>query len=142
MILTESGDAVIAGFGDLDGSDPNNAILTRVDAEGKRLWLKRNGPRLSFDYAQGVVELDSGSFLLCGAFAAEETGRNDVWLLAFSAEGSKLWEQTYGWGAENEWANALCRLADGRIVSVGWTRSHGAGSHDVLVMVLDPALIP
>jgi hypothetical protein len=142
VILTQSGDPVIVGFGDIDGSDPNNAIVTRVDAEGKRIWLKRNGPRLSFDYAQGVVELDSQDLLLCGAATGDETGRNDVWLLTFSPDGDKLWEQRFGADSENEWANALCRIADSRVVSVGWTRSAGAGSHDVLVMFIDPSLLP
>ena len=139
VILTRSGDLVAAGFGDIDGSDPNSAIITRIDGTGQRIWFKRNGSRLSFDYAQAVIELDSGGFLLCGATTGEETGRNDVWLFSLSEDGGKLWEQRYGSDSGNEWANALCRIADGRIVSVGWTRSHGAGSHDVLVMFVNPS---
>ena len=141
VILTDRGDLVVVGFGD-GSSDPNNAIVSRVDTGGEIVWRKRNGPRTSFDYGQGVIELASGDLLVCGALTGEETGRNDVWLLTYSADGDVVWEQQFGSDTENEWANALCRLADGRIVSVGWTRSHGAGSHDLLVMMIDPASIP
>ena len=143
VILTESGDAVVVGFGD-DGNsagDPNQVLISRVDAEGKVLWNQRCGKRASFDYGQGIVELESGALVVCGASTGDETGVNDVLFLTVSESGDELWQQRFGEDAESEWANALCEIADGRIVSVGWTRSFGAGSHDLLVMVLDPTPI-
>ncbi len=143
VILTKNKDAVVVGFGDTGNSsgDPNDALITRLDADGERVWLTRQGLPNSFDYGQGIVELDSGTLLMCGTSTGDRTGRSDVWFLTLSEAGDPLWEQRFGAGVDKGWANALCRIADGRVVSVGWTLSHGFGAHDALVLVLDPALM-
>jgi len=143
VVLAANGDVVVVGSGDTGNSsgDPNNALISRITPDGQRLWLELQGERSSFDYGQGIVELASGDLVICGATTGYVTGRNDVWFFSLTEGGSDLWQQTFGADVDNEWANALCQIADGRVVSVGWTRSHGAGSHDVLVMILDPALM-
>ena len=142
LVLAADGDLLVVGYGDLEGSDPNDVKLYRLGPDCEQRWDAAYGPRRSFDYGEDVLELDDGRLLVCGASGADGTGRSDVWLLCYSAEGERLWDQRFGEFAGSEWANALCRLADGRIVVVGWSRSHGAGRQDVLALTVDPMGTP
>jgi len=143
VILTADGNSVIVGFRDTGNSagDPNNVLIAKIGPDGALLWTKSHGFPNSFEYGQGIVEIEPGVLLACGASTGVVSGLNDVWFVAQSETGDEVWEKRFGADEDSEWANAVCQLADGRIVSVGWTRSYGAGSHDALVMVLDPALI-
>lgn len=139
VIESETGDLLLLGYGDVEGGDPNDALLVRFDADGQRQWVTTQGEKKSFDYGQDLLELPSGDLLVCGVTGADGTGENNAWFQRYSSAGDLLWEQSYGDDAESEWANAFCRLADGRILAGGWTQAAGAGKQDLLLTFIDLA---
>ena len=138
LVFAANGDVLVTGYGDQEGSDPNDVCVVRFDAEGTQLWARRIRNRKSFDYGQAVLELDGGDLLVCGALTSPGTTQSDAWLLRLDAEGQEIWTQNVGNLDENEWASGMVRLSSGEIVVVGSTRSHGAGGSDVLLLLIDP----
>ena len=138
LIVTSDGGILVTGYGDQETRDPNNVLAVKFDAEGTRLWSKRIGERKSFDYGEAVLELEDGTFLICGAMTAPNTGLNDALILHLDAEGKTLATVSFGAEAGNEWAFDLCRLPSGRIAVAGHALPDAAGKQDVLLMILDP----
>ena len=138
LILTSDGGILVTGYGDQESRDPNNVLAVKFDADGNRLWSKRIGERKSFDYGEGVLELDDGTYLICGAMTSPSTGLNDVLLLHLDAEGKTISTTGFGTVAGNEWAFDLCRLPSGRIAVAGHALPDTFGKQDVLLMIVDP----
>ena len=60
----------------------------------------------------------------------------DVYLIRIDAEGSTLFEQTYGETEYNE-GNSIQQTSDGGFIIAGATQSFGAGGSDVYLIRLD-----
>ncbi|TFH11864.1 MAG: hypothetical protein E4H08_00225 [Candidatus Atribacteria bacterium] len=105
---------------------------------GSRLRLSSFGDSRSFDYGEGLIELDNGDLLVCGAKTATSTTHNDAWLLRVSSSGRIVWDASLGDSTGNEWMTTLCQLTSGKVAVAGHTLAAGAGKHDILLLLVDP----
>ncbi|MFX1300088.1 MAG: hypothetical protein ACFFDE_04025 [Promethearchaeota archaeon] len=115
--------------------------VIRTDAFGNMVWNQTfSGP--GYDDGRSVVELSTGEFALLATTTSYGAGGIDVWLLITNSTGNQLWNQTYG-GTDHELGYQLTTVSTGGFAIIGYTRSYGAGQHDLwLLHVTTIGLIP
>ncbi len=101
---------VAAGFSQLPGTSTTDALVARLDSQGKPIWQKAFGgstPGIAPQNERmwGVVGLTEGTFVLAGQRANPMTAQNktDGWLLKVDARAS--WCGRASWAA---WATTCC----------------------------------
>ena len=124
---------IVAGEGDTD------AWVMKLNADGTIVWQKTyGGTGGTWDAASSVQETFDGGYVVAGYTRSFGQGDSDVWVLKLDANGTIVWEKTYG-GSEDEDALQIRESANGYIVA-GWTESFGAGFNnypDIWVLNLD-----
>ncbi len=101
--------------------------LIHVDSSGTHLWNRTYGGA-AYDAGRSVIECSTGGFAIAGRTSSYGVG-TDVWLVRTLADGTAIWNTTYG-GSNYEEGNQLIETADGGFAVVGTTGSYGAGSGD------------
>lgn len=87
-----------------------------------------------FNEIRSAQPTPDGGYVVVGSTTV--AGNWDVWVLKLDANGSILWQKTFG-GALQDQANAVQVTADGGYIVAGYTESFGAGSRDAWVLRLD-----
>ncbi len=85
------------------------------------------------NYFNDGIEADSGNYLLAGATGS--SGDLDAWALWVNAQGTVLWQKTFGSGGDDTF-NAVALSADGNYVLAGAKYSSAYG-REALVVKLD-----
>ena len=88
--------------------------VVKIDAYGNKVWDKTYGG-LFADILRAVVPTPDGGYLLAGYsqsnIYAEKSqnsrGQNDFWVLKIDANGSKLWDKTYGGSGDDRLMSAV-----------------------------------
>lgn len=109
------------------GSFQSDAWAARVDASGKTQW-EYVVPGAHHTAFLGVAARPDGSTLLVGETAARGVENLDGLLLALGADGTHLWEKTYG-GPRQDVLRDITPLADGAHLISGFKQGEG-GSQD------------
>lgn len=142
LVQTSDGGYFTAGFLDVTASDGegDDGEPTRgaqhgvgefwghkLDANGTREWRRYFGGTNN-DRAYATVQTDDGGILMVGASESNDfdisdpKGSYDFWAVRLDAQGSFLWEQSYG-GSEIDIAYAVTKTPDGNYLIAGDTRS-------------------
>ena len=119
-----------------DGAVGGDAWALALDAAGGVLWQYRYGGPLE-DWTYTIVPTADGGSLLAGGTQSFGSGDWDGWLLKIAADGSPVWQKTYGGSGEDVFY-ALVPTTDGNFIAAGQTSSWGAGGSDVWVVKVDP----
>ncbi|MBI5635246.1 MAG: SBBP repeat-containing protein, partial [Nitrospirae bacterium] len=98
-------------------------------------WAKTYGG-IANDAAYSIESTADGGYLVSGTTSSFGAGSNDVWAQKLSADGSIVWQKTYG-GAGVDMSYAVKQTADGGYVMAGKTTSFSAGGYDVWVLKLN-----
>ena len=102
------------------GAGGYDMYAVRTDRSGTVLWSKTYGGS-GDDYANDVIALADGGFLLVGRTGSFGAGSSDMYAVRIDKDGNVLWSKTYG-GSDWEGANAVAGpLADGGFLLVGRT---------------------
>ncbi len=122
------------------GSAGDDFWAARLDANGDTVWERSFGGARN-DGAASVITTRDGSFLM-GGFSASDGGTgnkmatnfggNDSWIVKVSAEGGKLWDQSYG-GENADAARGLAQTLDDGYVVAGNYSSAVDGSQAWIV---------
>jgi hypothetical protein len=104
-------------------------------AFGNNLWQKTFGGS-NDEIAHSVQQTDDGGYILAG-YTMPLGGTSDAYFVRLDANGSKLWEKTFG-GRGDDVARFVQQTSDGGYIVVGYTKSLGAGGADVYVLKMDP----
>jgi len=113
--------------GDVDG------YVLRTDTEGVLLWnITLAGERV--DKLFSATETADG-LVLAGLTDAPDNGKSDVWIVKITANGSVVWDRTFG-GDEDEAARAIVSRGDTYFVA-GYTSLNGDENYDFLLLKLD-----
>jgi hypothetical protein len=83
-----------------------------------------------------ILQAEDGGFLVTGNMSQSQEGDSNVTLLKTNANGSLLWQKSYG-GDKDEHGNSITRAAGGGYVIAGDTESYGNGSSDVYLVKTD-----
>ncbi|MFQ6613084.1 MAG: hypothetical protein ACE5D2_08300 [Fidelibacterota bacterium] len=135
ILFTSDGGLIVAGGTYSEGSGLEDLICLRLDLEGKVLWKKVYGGKLS-DGATAVAETVDGGFILTGYTESESAGYQDVWLLKLDNNGDQLWSRTFG-GPTTDEANAVKQTSDDGYIVSGLSKSTGYRETDVWVIKTD-----
>jgi len=123
---------------------PHAFWLVKTDETGNMKWNKKYGgiDHGHFASARSLVVTSDGGFALAGKTDHAGAGGYDFWLIKTDADGSMMWNQTYG-GAEDDIAHSLVVTSDGGFAIAGETSSFGAGDSDFwLVKTNEYGIIP
>lgn len=150
--LTSDGGYLIGGYTHSFGAGNSDAYLVKTDGSGTTIWTKTYGGKRD-DGAHQARKTSDGGYIVVGWTASSGSGENDVYLVKTDAEGTPLWEKTYG-GEKNEAGFSVEEVQDGGYLLTGyqeseksyndlylvrtdkagevlWTKTYGAGRHDV-----------
>lgn len=117
---------VMAGFSesdDFDISNPRGSYdfwVVKIGEEGDLEWEHSYGGS-GIDIAQDIAKTEDGGYIITGSTISsdgdisESNGESDVWVIKIDAQGTLLWEQTYG-GAGFDAAESIRPTQDGGIL--------------------------
>ena len=77
------------------GSNDQNVLLVRTDANGNSQWMKSYGGS-GIDVGVSVCESPDGGFFVAGRTTSYGSGPQDGWLLKTNGSGTKLWGKPFG----------------------------------------------
>jgi hypothetical protein len=120
---------------DLDSIGPDlwlshySVLLTRIDADGERLWEKRSYRPFhgtTAGWSNCCDTIPGGGYVVGGA-SEDTTGFDEVYLMRFDAEGDTLWTKVFGDPNENKFwiGSQVKRTANGDFLIVGITDQNG-----------------
>jgi hypothetical protein len=92
ILLTSTGDIVLAGATASFGAGSNDIYLLKVDSSGNLLWSKTIG-RSSNDYATAISLVHDGGFILGGY--TDGYGANNGYVVRTDSTGDTLWTASY-----------------------------------------------
>jgi len=111
------------------------AFLIKTDVNGDTIWTKNyhNGMGIgSF-----VQQTTDGGYIIAGYNWRYGFNSYDVFLIKTNAIGDTIWTKTIG-GAADDGSYSIQQTNDEGYIVTGWTKSYGAGKHDVYLIKLKP----
>jgi hypothetical protein len=135
LVEVSTGGFALVGYTNSYGIGSSDVWLVRTDANGNLLWSRTYGDTGS-DRGYSVVELSTGGFAITGYTNSYGAGSHDVWLLRTTADGTLLWNQTFG-GPAIEYGMSVLEASPGAITIASYTASFGPGDNDVWVIRTD-----
>jgi hypothetical protein len=139
LINTAEGGYVICGLTRSKGAGDLDAWLINTSRDGSLLWDKPYGGS-DIDLANGVTQLEDGSFLLVGMSRSYRSGarKSKAYVARISTGGELRWQSYYGDGNDDS-AGQATLLHDGSMVVSGSTTAFGAAGEDGwLFRLIDP----
>jgi len=129
VIQTLDGGFAVGGHTYSYGAGGGDYWLVKTDANGNMLWNHTyGGPYL--DDLNYIVQTSDGGYALAGFSLSYGAGAQDIWLVKTDANGTMLWNHTYGGTAdENCWG--VEQTADGGYVLGGQSMSYTNGAKDM-----------
>ncbi|MBI5607250.1 MAG: hypothetical protein HY902_00025, partial [Deltaproteobacteria bacterium] len=111
---------IVAAGARSTGSNPPEAIVMRMAADGTLLWQKAFTGTGAYEL-RAAVAADDGAFFLAGRRPeANNTAKSNLWMLALDADGDTFWTSEHGLSDTDEGAVALVRHpASGRLTAFG-----------------------
>ena len=108
--------------------------LVKLDANGGPQWNQSFGGN-NVNQLTSIRQVSDGGYILGGMSASDVTGNktaawygsDDYWVIKVDANGSKLWEQSFG-GSGVDDLNALCQSGDGGYALGGYSASGATGN--------------
>jgi PKD repeat protein len=132
---TIDGGYIIAGATNSKGAGGYDVYLIKTNASGNLMWDKTFGG-LTYDAAKSVQQTTDGGYIITGTTNSKGAGENDVYIIKTNANGSLLWEKTFG-GTKDDQGNAVYQAMDGSYIICGSTNSKGVGDYDVYLIKID-----
>jgi len=89
------GGFLVTGYTSSWGNGSKDLLLIRTDTDGHELWHRTFGGA-DVEVGRAVEQTPDGSILLCGYTQSWGEGEDDILLVKTSADGSVIWQKTYG----------------------------------------------
>lgn len=155
---TADGGFVVLGWSDSNDGDVTGShgvmdiLVTKLDADGAVQWSRVLGGSMA-DFGVSCIETSDGSIMVMGTTGSADgdvtgtQGIQDIWLVKLSAQGTLLWEHTYGGSGSENAIVPLRQTPDGGFMFHGLTTSedgdvtdlNGPGEQDHWIVKLDAA---
>ena len=132
---TGDGGLAVAGTTSSFGVSGSDAWVYKVNTAGTVTWSETFGGVID-EYANALQQTGDGGLAVVGTSGSFGVGIHDYWVIRLHADGSLMWQTTYG-GTQHNHAFAIQETADLGFIIVGETTSFGAGNRDAWVVRLD-----
>jgi uncharacterized delta-60 repeat protein len=120
-----------------DAISGTDVLLLKLDPDGNLIWQRTYAAGDGVDPRGGVTVAPDGSVYVAGAIFEERSQSVDldVFILKFAADGSLVWERSWG-GRDGDEVLDVTAAADGTIFFTGGTASFG--TDDAFIVHLAP----
>ncbi len=139
IVAMPGGGYAFAGATASSGTEGTDARIVMIDGNGSEVWNRTYGNG-GEDEARALAVTTDGDLLVAGtsALMSEKNRTNtDAFVLRLTANGSTVWNATYGTPDDNTSANAVIATEDGGILIAGDRAPWGAEDSDALLIKLD-----
>jgi hypothetical protein len=127
---TEDGGYLLAGFSMSSGVNRQaDTWLAKADSSGELVWETSFGEEAFDDYAQSLIPLQDGSYLIGGL-------GDGMLLTCIDAEGNIIWQRSLI-GEEVYGAEALVHLEGGGFLVAGFVQISNGRSYDAVLLRTD-----
>ncbi|MBN1632606.1 MAG: T9SS type A sorting domain-containing protein [Ignavibacteria bacterium] len=109
--------------------------LIKTDEFGDTLWTKTFGGEFG-DGARSGHQTSDGGYIVSG-WACSFGNYYQAYLVKTNSQGDKLWDKIYGGFSQDE-SQFIQQTSDGGYISVGGTRTYGAGNWDIWLIKIAP----
>jgi len=133
---TSGGGYILTGYTFSFGAGGADFWLVKTDANGNQLWSRTFGGS-DDDRCNSVHQTADGGYILGGYTESFGAGSTDFWLVKTDANGTELWNRTFG-GSGDDLCHAVIRTTDGGYMLAGYTTSFGAGARDFWMVKTGP----
>jgi predicted GH43/DUF377 family glycosyl hydrolase len=116
------------------GAGSNDFWFVKTDTTGNMQWNQTYGGT-GDEEAWSVLETRCGGYAIAGETSSFGAGGYDAWLVQTDAEGSVMWNSTYG-GTSHDRACSMVQTCNGGYAIAGGTESSGEGSRDFWLIEL------
>ncbi|MBP7449688.1 MAG: gliding motility-associated C-terminal domain-containing protein [Flavobacteriales bacterium] len=155
---TDDGGFVVVGWSDSNDGDVTgdhgslDILVTKLDANGSAQWSRALGGSEA-EFGVSCIEASDGSLYVMGNTGSVDgdvtgnLGLQGIWMVKLSAQGTLLWQRTYGGSGSENAVPQLRRTPDGGFMLHGLTTSddgdvtdlNGPGEQDHWIVKLDAA---
>ena len=132
---TSDGGYIVAGYTESFGAGGVDVYIIKLDANGNKVWEKTYGGS-NDDGATSIQQTKDGGYIVAGVTESFGAGGVDVYIIKLDANGSKVWEKTYG-GSNDDWVWSIQQTKDGGYIVAGYTGPFGTGNLNLYIINLD-----
>jgi hypothetical protein len=133
--VTSDGGYIITGGTNSFGLN-YQVLLIKTNAIGDTIWTRTYGGS-GDDFGQSLLITTNGAFVIAGVTDSYGAGARDIYLIKTDSLGNTLWTTTFG-GLDHDTGVSIHETFDGGYIITGYTKSFGAGSHDVWLLKTEP----
>lgn len=131
--MAEDGGFLLNGWSSSYSKGMIDFWLIKTDNYGDPMWNKSYGTSEG-DRGIALTKSLDGGYLLGGNTNKKTMGATDFLLIKTNAQGTQLWNRTYG-GEGEETIHYLLTNTDDQIIMFGYTESFGAGDRDLYLII-------
>jgi hypothetical protein len=123
VISTSDGGFIITGTR-YEEEDKSDIYLIKVDENGNTLWSRPLGDADRAERPGNILETSECGIVIAGSVSPSIEPRTDsnIYIACLKADGTRLWEKTYGSDSNVEVANSVVQTEDGGFVIAGERR--------------------
>jgi len=131
---TTDGGFIAAGF-QSDTFGFNNSLVLKIDAAGNYVWHKSIGGADN-DYASMIKQMPGSNLILTADTKSTGAGGYDISLTKMDANGTIIWQYTYG-DSLNNGCQGIYYTSDNHFISFGETEISPASPFDMFMEKID-----
>ncbi len=138
------GSVFAVGYADSTQAEAVGVVTALFGASATQrapIWVRRAERSGAFDYGASVLVLGEGDLWVCGTASGADLASTDVLFARLSRSGYLQSSARCGDAGRSERLEDACWVSSDRAVAVGHCES-AAGDQDVLLLFVDPELMP
>ena len=110
-------------------------LILKLDVNGTISWQKKYGGS-NEDRTYSMQQTSDGGYIIAAQTFSFGAGNIDLWILKLDANGTIIWQKTYG-GSEGDYIASIQQTSDDGYIVAAQTSSFGAGNGDIWIIKLD-----
>ncbi len=133
IIETSDNGYLITG-GSWSKENQSDVIVIKINNNGDIVWQKMYGGG-DFDYSYSSIQTGDSGYIIIGTTKSFGAGDSDCLIFKIDSTGNIEWQKALG-GTNFDYLYTIKEVSDGNYISIGKTKSFGAGNSDILLLKL------